>query len=160
GCARSGKAPEGTLEGAPPAGLGGVGVVVSGHERDRVRIEARVLEHLGEVLELGLLAELGEVARDDDVIGPALLRGAERTRELSGARARIDRAPQAHELRRDAVARVRPSRPRIEDVYVGEVSDASHGIASVEAKCEETLAPPWSVDRPGARRHVLHAGNL
>ena len=86
------------------------------------------MEDLGELLELCVFADLREVAGDDEVIGAVLLCDAQRSCEPADARERVHAAmAEADELGREAVARPPCTRASIEDVNVGQMSDASHG---------------------------------
>ena len=80
--------------GLPRVGRG-VQVVVAGDEGDALGRDARVVQGLGERLELAGGADLGQVARDDVVAGADPARGREGVDELALATDRVERAAEA-----------------------------------------------------------------
>ena len=74
-----------------------VGVMIARHERHAIGIDPRIEKGLGEGLELLRGAQLGEVARDDEVAGARIPRGTEPRDQLIDALLRIERSAEAGE---------------------------------------------------------------
>src|SRR5262245_16883719 len=113
--------------------------MVAGHQRDAVRWESCIMEDRGEMFELGLLAHFREVARDDQVVCTVLFRDSERSCQAATTPERVDLATEAHQCRRQSVAYSSGAGSCVEDVNVGEVSDAPHRYCLSK---EEAHAPP------------------
>src|SRR6185503_14394845 len=86
-----------------------IGVVVAGHEGDLVRVDTAVRQDARELLELCAGAVFGEVAGDDQVIEPELLRFGERTHGSANTRFGVDGPEQGQVTEPDASAQAAAS---------------------------------------------------
>jgi hypothetical protein len=97
------------------------------------------VEDVGERFELGRRPDLGQVARDDKVVGPRPDGGAQGSFELASPRSRVDRAPDAYEADGE-VLQDGGDWASLEHVDVGQVCDATHNLTRPQERRSGRLA--------------------
>jgi hypothetical protein len=162
GCERARERP------APTIGRG-IRVVIAGDERDALGIDPRLVQDLGEGLELLLSPNLREVPGDDDVICFAPHGGGEGSGKLVSACARVEGAAEAQVTDAHRVVHPGPARLEIEHVHVRQVRDAHGcGLHRCSFPCDGCFARTspahtFSLSSPSSRARKTrsaHGGNM